>query len=252
MKKQTVQARIIEIEEKTWAVHNPSINRVNGGAMSSGNTVFLVTFEFETQEIMTFSVPEGVGQFFSVGQEGKLTYRNRHFVRFVNHSQEEESPDSVRNAFLFILLGAAVILALSVMIFSIYTLALRSSYRKTVQEINQTVLDADYREVTATHNGVTVKADKLFVQQFNSVLSDQNTRAKNREAVYNHGDLIGFDFGSGILEFCHADDKGTAINIHWQTEDQDKYYTVRSEVSYKQLEKMWKDYMIEVQRWEKK
>lgn len=248
MKKQTVQAHIIELEEKTWAVHNPMLNRANGGAMSSGNTVFLVSFETADQEIMTFAISERETQFFSVGQSGKLTYRGTHFIKFTNLEQEEVSSDPVRDTFFYVLITAVAVLVLTGLGFLIYTWALQSSYRETAQEINQVVQDADYTAVTAAHNGATIHVGKFFVQKYNKLLQAQKTKVFNREAVYDHGDRISFDFGTGKLEFCRADDIGMNVNIHWQTETTDRYYTVQSEISYEQLEKEWKDYMIELQR----
>ncbi|GEM_PF-4133012 len=248
MKKQTVKARITEIDEKTWAVHNPMLNRVNGGTMSSGNTTYCVSFETENQDIRTFVISGREADMYTVGQAGELTYRDQHFIRFTNSGEEDSENDPVRKTAFRVIAGVAALLVLAALVFLARTLILRSEYKRMAEKAEASLEAAETENVTVSHNGITYTDAKKLAAYYVEYLLNEKTVVQNRQMADGLNDPIVITTGTDTLAFEKATEFGEGVCVHWQTGDNDRYYTVNSDRDFSDLEERWNQYVLEMQR----
>ena len=138
----------------------------------------------------------------------------------------------------FILCAAALIMAMSVGIFFVYTLVLRTIYKNTALEINESFRKED--SVTMIRGDESLRLPSSDVEYYDMFLLDRNTIVYSRKPVPADEETITLDFGKEQLSFTGADD-GSAIAISWKTASAEKHFIVRSSTTFMQLSAYYKN-----------
>ena len=138
----------------------------------------------------------------------------------------------------FIIGAAGIIMAVAVGVFLGYTLALRTAYKETAYEINESF---------RTEAAVTMRrGDEEFVlpvssvQYYDQFLLQPKTAVYSRKAVPSTDETITLDFGKKKLSFTGLED-GSAIAVCWKTPEKEKHYIVRSNMTFMQLSAYYKN-----------
>ena len=125
--------------------------------------------------------------------------------------------------------GAA---ALSVGVFIIYTLMLRSSFKADALKINEAF--RTHPVVTMSKGDISFQHPTSDVEYYNMFLLDGNTTVFGRKRVPETDDTILLDFGQEKLSFTGMGD-GSAIAVCWTAPGEEKHYIVRSQMTFSQL-----------------
>lgn len=135
--------------------------------------------------------------------------------------------DRRRAAALFVGGGIALAVCAALVVFLVYTLALRTEYRKTCFAINDAILAARGTEMTVERGGERWPLDEKTLAYYNQNLLERNTVVfDRRQAALNEKSILLY-LGENRLSFTGLED-GSAINIRWETPEETRSYTVRS------------------------
>ena len=135
--------------------------------------------------------------------------------------------------FIPLILGiTAFALALGTGGFLVYTLMLKTEYKNTAFEINESFRTED--TVTMRKGDDSVSLPVSDAAYYNTFLLNQNTVVFSRKPAETTVETIFLDFGKEVLSFTGLDD-GSAIAICWKTPANEKHYIVRSNYSFMQL-----------------
>lgn len=143
------------------------------------------------------------------------------------------------------IIGFAVILA--IIIWFISVLRLRTEYRDTALEINEAFLAAGPERTTVSQGDVTLPASQTLIDYYDRFLLEGATIVFNKKPAEPDETSIFLQCGDKTLRFTGLED-GTAISVCWITPDGEKYYTVRSQVTFIQLNNYWKNYVRNMSR----
>ena len=136
---------------------------------------------------------------------------------------------------LIIIAAAALISAIGVTIFLIYTLALRTDYKETAIQINDVILANQGRAVIRVGDK-EAPADAGVTDYYNKFLLDKNTAVYSRKkAVPSDDTAIVLEFGQYSLSFEKLED-GSATLITWNTPEKQKQFCVRSQLTFRNLQ----------------
>lgn len=121
---------------------------------------------------------------------------------------------------------------IAVGVFFIYTLILRSNYKKDALAIN----DAFRFHTTATlsRGDLSFPVQSADIEYYDMFLLNQDTVVFSRKAATETDATIRIDFGTERLSFTGIDD-GSAIALCWKTPENEKHYIVRSQMTFSQL-----------------
>ena len=121
---------------------------------------------------------------------------------------------------------------IAVGVFFIYTLILRSNYKKDALAIN----DAFRFHTTATlsRGDLSFPVQSADIEYYDMFLLNQDTVVFSRKAATETDATIRIDFGTERLSFTGIDD-GSAIALCWKTPENEKHYMVRSQMTFSQL-----------------
>lgn len=148
-----------------------------------------------------------------------------------------------RSALLWIGGGIAVCACLAVIVFLVYTLALRTSYRAFCLEINDALLAAAPETCTVGRNGETYPADSTLLNYYDSFLLDEGTLVFRRQIVPASDGAIELNMGENRLLITPIE-SGTAVNLQWITPAGTRGYSVRTGyISYPQLNSYYVNYV---------
>lgn len=133
----------------------------------------------------------------------------------------------------------AFAVTVSVMLFFIYILVLRTGYRSAALEINDAILSGS--RTTISRGDETLPASAEVMDYYNRFLLDKYTIVYSRKAAAVTEDSIILGIGNSQLAFTGLED-GTAIAVKWETPVGEKNYVVRSQITFMQLSAYYENY----------
>ena len=135
---------------------------------------------------------------------------------------------------LTIIAAAALIAAVGVMAFLIYTLVLRTEYKDTALQINDVIVANQGRAVLRIGEK-EAPADDGVTDYYNMFLLNPNTAVYSRKkAAASDDTAIVLDFGRYSLSFEKLED-GSATLVTWNTPEKQKQFCVRSQITFMSL-----------------
>ena len=137
------------------------------------------------------------------------------------------------------LMGSAVLAAAGVLVFFVYTMVLRTEYKETAIEINESILKAASPLISC--EGKTYPADKGILDYYDRFLLDRNSVVFGKGGPDPSESSIVLTLGEESLSFTGLED-GSAISVCWKTREGTKRYLVRSQTTFMQLSACWKNY----------
>ena len=156
----------------------------------------------------------------------------------------------VKNGIFWICCIAAVGIAAAVIWFVGFTLKLKTEYKKTAQEINDAFLKSGPGGTTVSQDGVTLPASQELIDYYDSFLLFNKTVVFNKKTAEANKESITFNIGGKTLRFTGLED-GSAIHICWTVSGEEKNYTVRSQITFMQLNSYMQNYKRKVEKAEK-
>ena len=132
----------------------------------------------------------------------------------------------------YILCAAVLIMVLSLGSFFVYTLILRTIYKNTALEINESFRKEG--SVTMIRGNESFSIPVSYAEYYDIFLLDRNTVVYSRKPVPAEEETIVLDFGKEQLSFTGLED-GSAIAVCWKTASAEKHFIVRSGTSFMQL-----------------
>ena len=129
--------------------------------------------------------------------------------------------------------------ALSVIIFLIHTMVLRTSYRSAALEINDAILSGS--RMTISRGDETLPAGPDAVDYYNQFLLFNNTIVFSGKSIPATDKSILLQIGENELTFTGLED-GSAIAVRWKTAKGEKNYIVRSQITFTQLNSYYNNY----------
>lgn len=135
---------------------------------------------------------------------------------------------------------AAIAAAAGVCIFFVWTLTLRSEYKRTAQEINQAILSARDRG-TITFDGTETPVTFEVLNYYDMFLTDKYTLVYSREGTEPTDERLDIHLLDELLSLQKLED-GSATLITWQSGGETKTYRVRSLTTYMQLQAYFENY----------
>lgn len=150
--------------------------------------------------------------------------------------------DKKRAAVLWSCGVAAVGACLALIIFFVYTLVLRTSYRAFCLEINDAILHTDIAACTVGRGDEVLPADKAILDYYDEFLLDEGTLVFARKGSEPTERSIILTLGENTLVFTPVDN-GTAVCLRWTAPDGTDTYTVRTGyISFAQLSACYTNY----------
>ena len=137
-----------------------------------------------------------------------------------------------------ILCVIAFIMAVSVGVFFVYTLMLKTGYKDTALEINESFRTDSI--VTIARGDESLSLPVSYAEYYDVFLLDGSTVVFSRKPVLPTEETIRLDFGEEQLSFTGVDD-GSAVAICWETPSDEKHYIVRSSTTFMQLSSYYKN-----------
>lgn len=138
----------------------------------------------------------------------------------------------------YVLCALALIMVLSVGSFFVYTLILRTYYKNTALEINESFRREG--NVTMRRGNESFFVPVSYAEYYDIFLLDRNTVVYSRKPVPADEETITLDFGKEQLSFTGLDD-GSAIAVSWKTISDEKHFIVRSSASFMQLSAFYRN-----------
>ncbi len=121
------------------------------------------------------------------------------------------------------------------------TLLLRTEYRETALEINDAFIESDPEIITVSQGGITLPASRTLVDFYDRFLLDRTTTVFNRKPAPPEDTTISIQCGNRTLSFTGLDDE-SATQICWKGPEEEKNFTVRSQVTFIQLNSYFQNY----------
>lgn len=146
-----------------------------------------------------------------------------------------------RDTLLYILCGVSLLAAVMLIIFIVYTLVLRTNYKKMALEINETILEISADSVTVSRDGDVYPVTDEFLEYYNMFFTERKTVPFNRDEAPVSDRTLCFDFGKSQLYLSPYDDL-TATNIRWVTEEGEHFFSVRGEITFTLLSSYYTAY----------
>lgn len=143
------------------------------------------------------------------------------------------------------IIGFGVIAA--IIIWFISVLMMRTEYKDTALEINDAFLAAGPEGTTVSQGDITLPATQSLIDYYDRFLLENTTIVFNKKPAEPDETSISLQCGDKTLRLTGLED-GTAIHVCWSTPDQEKNYTVRSQVTFMQLNSYWKNYLRNMSR----
>ena len=128
---------------------------------------------------------------------------------------------------------AALAVAVGMIVFFVYTLYLRTSYRNTAKEINLEAAAYQDRAVVQQGNR-RFAATRDLVNFYDQFLQDSNTLVYKKGPAEQTDRTIVLEFGEKRLSFTGLEED--AIHIRWNTPEKESNFYVRSGTTFRQLE----------------
>ena len=142
---------------------------------------------------------------------------------------------------LNIIAAAALIAAIGVMAFLIYTLALRTDYKETALKINDVILANQGRAVLRVGEKEALVDDGITDYYNMFLLNPYTTVYSRKKAVTSDDTAIVLEFGQYSLSFEKLED-GSATLITWNTPEKQKRFCVRSQITFMHLRAYGENY----------
>lgn len=143
------------------------------------------------------------------------------------------------------IIGFGVIAA--IIIWFISVLMMRTEYKDTALEINDAFLAAGPEGTTVSQGDITLPATQSLIDYYDRFLLENTTIVFNKKPAEPDETSISLQCGDKTLRYTGLED-GTAINVCWITPEGEKYYTVRTQITFNQLNSYWKNYMRNMSR----
>lgn len=143
------------------------------------------------------------------------------------------------------IIGFGVIVA--IVIWFISVLMMRTEYKDTALEINDAFLAAGPEGTTVSQGDITLPATQSLIDYYDRFLLEKSTIVFNKKQAEPDASSITLQCGDKTLRFTGLED-GTAINVCWITPEGEKYYTVRTQITFIQLNNYWKNYVRNMSR----
>ena len=144
--------------------------------------------------------------------------------------------DQRKNLLLILACLVAFGSCLALISFFVHTLRLRTEYRKTAYEINESVLRADPEESFLTFRGDTVPLSKKALDYYDQVLLAENTMSASRKKTEPDTGSIILSFDGGTLTFTQTHPDGHSFCVCWEKEGVVKSYELTSgDITYMQM-----------------
>ena len=142
---------------------------------------------------------------------------------------------------------AAFVMAAAVIAFVVYVLVLRTNYKKTALEINEAFRTTAPESVLVAQGDTQLPADRQVTEYYNKFLLYEKTVVFNRKKTEKTEKTI-----SIIIKDCEFDltgvEDGSAVAIRWKTPEKEEFYTVRTEVTFIQLDAYFQNYKRKVKK----
>ena len=137
---------------------------------------------------------------------------------------------SYRRKTLLLYLGGALAVGMALLLigFFVYTLALRTEYRAFALEVNDAILGcpAESREIARGETRLPLSAWDL--DYYDKALLDQGTAVVDRKVLEPDSRSIVLILGENRLWFNRVDN--TLVNLRWETPSGTRGYTVRCDL----------------------
>ena len=141
-----------------------------------------------------------------------------------------------------IIAAAALIAAVGVSAFLIYTLALRTDYKETALQINEMMLENQSRALLRVGEKEAA-ADFRVMDYYSQFLQSTYTTVYSRKKGEPSDDeVIELVLGQYYLSFSKLED-GSASLIIWKTPEKEKTFCVRSQISFMGLKAYADNYL---------
>ena len=139
------------------------------------------------------------------------------------------------------MIAAGVCIAL--IAFFVYTLSLRTEYRKVCLEINDHILTSPASSNFVLKGGMTYPLSDQILEYYNMALLGDNTVVFNRKECEPTAKSIVLVISECTLTFTGLED-GSAVNVRWDTPEDSRSYTLRSSsVSFMQMSAYMNNYL---------
>ena len=144
--------------------------------------------------------------------------------------------DRRRTAALYIGGGLAFVLCLGVIVFLIWSMAMKNSYRDLCLEINDAILAAPAGSCTIGRGENEYPADADTLDYYDRFLLAERVMPYSRRPVPADDRTIILSIGADRQLLLTGIEGDTAVNLRWITPEGEQSYTVRATtVSFSQL-----------------
>lgn len=150
-----------------------------------------------------------------------------------------------KSRILMALGGTVVVLAVCTIGLVVYTLYLRTRYKETVRQIADHANGIHQTDMSITYHGETLRASDSEVNYYLFVfMLSPYTVPYNRAKHPQSEDSIVLTLGDSALVFTPLPDADKSnIHVSWKTPEEEICYTLRSDMTFRQLE----SYIINLQ-----
>lgn len=143
---------------------------------------------------------------------------------------------------IFLRIAAVVVFVAAAGVISllVYSLVLRTDYKNTALEIDNTVMNNMGHTSVSDEDG-TYDVPDTVADFYNRFLLDPGTVVYSRKSAGQTDQTITLVFQNEKLSFTGLED-GTIVQILWKTPEGEKNFRVRSLTNFRQLRAYWDNY----------